>query len=119
MADRLARHGLPSHVFCALCDDQPEMLDHISLMSPDASSVWGVAMAGANVHLPLSSEGIGEWWTQAVLTLPANRRNDANSLIMLVLRALWLERNARVFDAKATPSRLRSILDTWTSWAVC
>jgi hypothetical protein len=74
----------------------------------------GGTMAGASVHLPLPLEGIGEWWTQVVLTLPANRRKDANSLIMIVLRSLWLERNARVIDAKATPSRviLRSILET-------
>jgi hypothetical protein len=48
-------------------------------------------------------------------------RQDAkafNSLTMLVLRTLWLERNARVFDAKSTPAALviDSVVGEWSVW---
>jgi hypothetical protein len=35
---------------------------------------------------------------------PPDRRT-VNSFIMLVMRALWLERNARVFNQKATTAQ--------------
>ncbi|XP_071685328.1 uncharacterized protein [Lolium perenne] len=102
--DRLARHGLASHVTCPLYDNEGETLYHISPLCPYALRVWTRVTVGARVHLPLPSAGIGDWWPQAVRALPANQRKDSNSMIILVLRALWLERNARVFDVKETSS---------------
>jgi hypothetical protein len=40
---------------------------------------------------------------------------------MLALRALWLERNDRVFNGKRSPVlvMLDAVLDEWASWVVC
>jgi hypothetical protein len=40
---------------------------------------------------------------------------------MLVMRTLWLERNARVFNWKATTVQtlLRLLLDEWKAWMSC
>jgi hypothetical protein len=97
-----------------------ETLDHLSLHRPYARQVWSATDAGLDfdLALPLVDQGIGEWWTSAVVPLPTNKHKEANSLIMLVLRSLWLERNARVFDRKERPARAvaMSVLDVWRSW---
>jgi hypothetical protein len=37
---------------------------------------------------------------------------------LLVVRSIWLERNARVFNQKYTPAQvsLRLVLDEWEAW---
>ena len=56
-----------------------------------------------------------------MLDLTCATRRAANSLIMLVLRGVWLERNSRVFDNKATTAArvLSSLLDEWNLWVAC
>jgi hypothetical protein len=49
------------------------------------------------------------WWPDAVANLSRSDRKTANSIIMLTLRAIWLERNARVFDH--THSTAARVLD--------
>jgi hypothetical protein len=70
--------------------------------------------------VPVGNLGIGDWWVQVASRFGAGRRREANSLIMLAIRALWLERNARVFENKRLPmtSILSLMLDEWTSWLV-
>jgi hypothetical protein len=41
---------------------------------------------------------IPEWWPQAVEHLSQQDSKKANSVIMLKMRSLWLEQNARVFE---------------------
>ncbi|KAM0850196.1 hypothetical protein ACQ4PT_053226 [Festuca glaucescens] len=120
-ADRLARHGLPSHALCPLCGTQPETLDHLSLTCPYAVAVWGGVTLVAGIPLQPPTDCLGDWWSQVVGALPDRSRKDANSLILLVLRSLWLERNARIFDNKERTDRdtVRSILDVWGTWVAC
>jgi hypothetical protein len=42
----------------------------------------------------------------------------ANSLIMLIMRSLWLERNARVFDGVRSSAALvaQHIAEEWSLW---
>jgi hypothetical protein len=46
------------------------------------------------------------------------RGKVANSAIMLVMRALWLERNSRVIDKVNTPAArvLADVLQDWAVW---
>jgi hypothetical protein len=119
-ADRLVRRGLPAPASCKLCNMDGETLDHLSLHCPYARQFWSATDAGPDfdLALPLMDQGIGEWWTGAVVPLPVNKHKEANSLIMLVLRSLWLERNARIFDRKEWPARAVAMpaLDIWRSW---
>jgi hypothetical protein len=98
-ADRRLRHGLPSHTLCPLCATVDETLDHISLHCPFATMVW----AGIILRLrlpdisPIANHGINDWWITASQRFSFKDRKGANSLITLVLRSLWIERNARVF----------------------
>ncbi|KAM0920400.1 hypothetical protein ACQ4PT_007548 [Festuca glaucescens] len=120
-ADRLARHGLPSHAIYPLCKVDDETLDHLSLLCPFARQVWSGVDAALGYNLPLPTVGLADWWPESVNAMTKRRKKEANSLIMLVLRSLWLERNARVFDSKesAYTSILASIINTWQFWISC
>jgi hypothetical protein len=102
--DRRRQRGLPSHIMCLLCGSHEETIDHISLQCPFATAIW----TGAVTHLglpnivPSDRAELGEWWPLAVNRSAASERRTANSFISLVVRTLWLERNARVFDRKCT-----------------
>lgn len=118
MADRLLRRGLPSHVLCPLCKVHNETLDHLSLDCPFARIIWAGIYAGLGLHLPTPAAPLLDWWPAAVEGLPVARRKETNSLTSLVLRSLWLERNARVFDKLETPPQqlIHRITDEWQLW---
>ena len=119
-ADRRLRRGLPSHVLCPLCDAADETLDHLSLDCHYARGLWAglVARLGLPDIVPQGAIGINGWWSQATAKFATVDRRAANSLIMLALRSLWLERNARVFDDRRLPvvSLLQTVVDEWHSW---
>ena len=65
-------------------------------------------MAGAlamPITLPTTQDTLKDWWPAAVAALPNAIRQTANSLVMHVLRGVWLERNSRVFDNRAEIGR--------------
>jgi hypothetical protein len=96
-ADRHLQRGLPSHTLCPLCGAADETLDHLSLQCSFAREVWSglVARLGLPDILPWHGATLNDWWSNASgLFLRADRRK-ANSIIMLTLRYLWLERNVR------------------------
>jgi hypothetical protein len=71
--------------------------------------------------MPSENAEIGEWWRAAVESFSAAERKTTNSFIMLVMRTLWLERNARVFERALTlvQNTLRLLLVEWGIWLSC
>jgi hypothetical protein len=67
-------------------------LTHIDILLP----------FGLQAHTPDSEASIAHWWPELSSAVPDHNRREINSLIVLVARALWLERNSRVFDKFAT-----------------
>jgi hypothetical protein len=122
-ADRRLRRGLPTHTLCPLCDAADETLDHLSLHCVFTRRVWAGLISRLQLPdlLPSPEEGINDWWCRAAALFAKAERRRANSLIMLTLRSIWLERNARVFEDKRTDVLriLSLILDEWQSWLVC
>jgi hypothetical protein len=93
----------------------------MSLSYPFAVQVCSGVIPIVHSQLPLPDCELEEWWPNVVNSLPAARRKEANSLIMLILRSLWLERNERVFNYQRC-SAIRvidSIVDEWNSWIQC
>ncbi|KAM0837274.1 hypothetical protein ACQ4PT_061777 [Festuca glaucescens] len=84
--DRLACHGMPSHVAYLLFNVEDDTLDHLSLLCAYALPVW----SAADLNLPLPNQGLDVWWPTAVDVMPMAHRKDTNSLIMMVIRSLWL-----------------------------
>jgi hypothetical protein len=121
--DRRQRRGLPSHIMCPLCGSREETIDHISLQYPFATTIWtgAIMRLGLPNIVPSDHAELGEWWPLAVNRFAASDRRTANSFILLVVRTLWITRNARVFNRKCTSAQvsLRLILDEWKAWLAC
>jgi hypothetical protein len=111
------------HILCPLCGASPETLDHITLQCPYATAVWAGVVYRLQLPpiVPSGQAEIGEWWPLAIRCFTKADRKMANSLIMLVMRTLWLEPNARVFNRVATTAQvtLRLLLDEWHAWMLC
>jgi hypothetical protein len=52
--------------------------------------------------MPTADDTLALWWPALSDAIPARYRKEINSLVVLVARELWLERNARIFDRAAT-----------------
>jgi hypothetical protein len=47
---------------------------------------------------PNADSKIAHWWSALSAAVPMKKRKEINSLVLLVARCIWLERNIRVFD---------------------
>jgi hypothetical protein len=122
-ADHRRRRGLPTHIMCPLCGSHEETIDHITLQCPFAAAIWtgAVTRLGLPNIVPSDRAELGEWWPLAISRFTASDLRTANSFILLVMRSLWLERNARVFNHEYTSAQtsLCLLLDEWAAWMVC
>jgi hypothetical protein len=111
------------HILCPLCGTSEKTLDHITLRCPFTLAIWTGVVARLRLPNIVTSENaeIGEWWPAVVERFIVADRRTANSFIMLVMRTLWLERNARVFERSPTTaqSTLRLMLEEWGLWLKC
>jgi hypothetical protein len=101
----------------------PETLDHLSLHCSYAQELWArvVAHLGLPNIVPALNVGINDWWLLASARVAKPQRKHLNSLVMLVLRALWMERNDRVFQGNSmqVAATASKVLDEWGSWLAC
>jgi hypothetical protein len=115
--------GLPSHILCPLCATADKTLDHLSLHYVFSRAIWAGLIATLRLpnFLPDDTEGIKDRWCRAAALFTSRECKKINSLIMLSLRYIWLERNARVFVDNRIPivHVLGLILDEWLAWMVC
>ena len=122
-ADRRLRRGLASHTLCPLCLADDETMEHLTVRCSFAVAIWTGLNARLGVALPTpdAHSSLAVWWPAAVQGLSNKDQRTANSLIMLTIRGLCLERNARVFEGRATPAVgvLQQIVDEWGIWATC
>jgi hypothetical protein len=112
-ADRRLRRGLPSHVRCPLCSLHDETANHLALQCPFAQTVWDGFARRSQIHIPLP--GVD---SDSVDRLPRKEAKVLNSAVMLILRCLWMERNARVFEGTASTldQVLHAAIQEWRLW---
>jgi hypothetical protein len=98
-------------------------MDHLSPRCPFTRAVWvGVIMRLQLPDIcPSDIAVLEEWWPAATARFSVADHKAANSLIMLVLLSLWLERNARVFEraSKSAQATLSILLSEWSAWVDC
>lgn len=99
-ADRLARRSMQHPAACPLCCQEPETADHLTLQCSFSRQVWFSLLLPRRLHrfTPAADAMIAEWWSVLSAAVPKKYRKELNSLVILVVRCLWLERNNRVFD---------------------
>jgi hypothetical protein len=110
-ADRRLRRDLPTHVLCPLCSVLAETADHLALKCNFTHAIWDAFSRRAGVKIPTrcSDSQLSTWWPDVVNHLSRADAIVVNSAMMLILRLLWLERNAMVFED--TVSSVDRVLD--------
>jgi hypothetical protein len=105
-ADRLARRNMPHTRLCQLCCQQDEDTTHMLLGCAYAREVWYNMLLPLRLHrfTPDGAKPLAEWWPQMVEAVPAGQRRHLNTSTLATLRFIWLERNSRVFEHKASPA---------------
>jgi hypothetical protein len=103
-ADRLQERGLRHPPHCTLCCQEDETVEHLTLQCSYSREVWFQLLSPIHLqHFTPSSDSVmALWWPVLSDAVPKSRQKELNSLVILAARALWLERNARVFDKFAT-----------------
>jgi hypothetical protein len=69
---------------------------------------------------PTAVSKMALWWPTLSEAVPAKFRKDLNSLVVLIARELWLERNTRIYDKFATMPgslcrRIQGQFELWKS----
>jgi hypothetical protein len=97
-SDRLFSHGLRSDDVCALCSQEPEMIDHLLCQCVFSREVWFNALRHAGwQHLaPSSEDTYARWWLRVRMQIPKPQRAALDSYVILVAWCIWRERNQRV-----------------------
>jgi hypothetical protein len=112
MADRLARRRLPRPAACPLCDQAPEMFQHMFLGCVVAQEIWVWThnLWGRLPWLPPADVEILQWWTSR--PCPKATQRDLWTSIMLLFWCIWRHHNDVVFngarpDVEAIKARVR------------
>lgn len=120
--DRLEKRGLPHQPSCPLCKCQAETARHIMFECRYSRRIWRQAVAWLSCPSLVQDLGSGrqtvlQYWQAAALS-PTAHPQGLKSAITLITWELWKERNARVFNNKATmPSTLmQKIKDESKNW---
>jgi hypothetical protein len=117
----LQRRGLSNHGTSPLCQVEDEDIDHLLVRCPFAQAVWFNLLRPLRLHrlMPGRDDRLAAWWPNARKRVPA--MCDFNSLCLLIIRSLWLERNARIFEGMACLASILSerIQSEWREWTNC
>jgi hypothetical protein len=87
-AERLRRRRLPHHPQCLLCNQQPEMMQHLTLGCSFSRQVWHEVLAGlrmtAMTCTPSSEEAsLYDWWSMARQQTPKQLHRVLVSVMLL------------------------------------
>ena len=74
-----------------------------------AREVWYNMLLPLRLHrfIPDGAKPLVEWWPQMVEAAPAGQRRHLNTTTLATIRFIWLKRNSRVFEHKASQPRPR------------
>jgi hypothetical protein len=102
-SDRLQRHQLQNNGPCALCSQADETIDHLTISCVFSKEVWFglLRVAGFQYLTSTDAPSIVDWWLPSRKRVHKTQHKGFDSLFVLVVWSLWLERNARVFNGKA------------------
>ena len=119
-ADRLRKRGLQHPPLCPLCCQEEETAAHLTTQCSFSRQIWHgmLSTVGLQQHTPDVDTMPTEWWPGISSATPPRTRKEVNTLIILTARALWPERNSRVFDRFATISHevQRKIVEEFELW---
>ena len=104
----LAKRGWPNSGLCTLCRREQETVEQIFFQCRYTLRVWEMVRAWLQL-IDLDTSGwaayrsIHEWWCESASAHYAHKK-VMPSIFMLVSKAIWDERNARVFRGRSAPT---------------
>jgi hypothetical protein len=115
-ADRRFRRGLQADNSCALCSQEPELVDHLVIQCVFSREVWFSALRRCGWHhlAPSADDSFVTWWVHSRKQVAKEHRKAFNSLIIAIVWSIWLERNERCF-ARSCKSPTAVVRDVWNS----
>ncbi|KAF8676512.1 hypothetical protein HU200_046944 [Digitaria exilis] len=103
------KHMVQSHKECLLCNRDPELAAHIAFNCSFAKEVWWsiLSWVGMPIVLPPAIPSVDVWWEHLRSLLPEDKRKALDTLFVLIVWHLWLERYARLLgEEKVTSAQL-------------
>jgi hypothetical protein len=95
----LQRYGLRNNGPCALCQQQAETLDHLIVACVFSRETWFKILwrCGWQHLTPTPTDLAVSWWIDARKRVSKPHRQAFDSLVLLVVRQIWLEHNSWAF----------------------
>jgi len=118
-ADRRRRHGLDAHDKCWLCDQEPETTDHLLINCSFAKTIWWHSLSSLDClctfHQPMP---LHQWWDHLRRLQDQHKKRGFYTLFLLVLWAIWKERNNRLFARQTSTvqellERIKLDIELW------
>ena len=101
-------------------------MGHLTLQCSFARQIWFEVLSSYGLQhvTPDGNSEISTWWQAVSAAAPRIARKEVNSMVFLIVRALWLERNSRVFDKVATMAhevwrRIKVEFELWREARLC
>jgi hypothetical protein len=97
------RHGLQNHSPCALCSQDVEHRDHLLLSCVYSHEVWLKVLRRCGLATVIASSNRHLHGLVAPFTHPGDLacRKQFDTLLIVVVWNLWLQRNSRVFRGES------------------
>jgi hypothetical protein len=97
-------------------------MDHLLLQCHFLRTVWFRILwpLGWQNFLPSTTATVQGWWLEAADNVPVSTGKEFNSLCLLVMKGIWLERNAhidgRAADVAADSSGIAPERQEWVQY---
>lgn len=100
-ADNLGRRGWPSNGNCPLCTSVHEDCTHPFVQCGFTQQVWRRFRDSTRADFLVPDDRYAnteDWWLRARKGVPKSKRRNFDTIIILIHRRIWRERNARIFE---------------------
>ena len=123
-ADCLMKKGWPHNAACVMCLAEPETALHLLAACPIATRLWrkilSTAQLPANLAPRQDTASLEGWLTNTMQQHQPSLRKNWTTLVHLTWWCLWKERNARIFENKASAlSRIHAnVIEEARNWSL-
>nr|XP_045084453.1 uncharacterized protein LOC123493985 [Aegilops tauschii subsp. strangulata] len=105
-ADNLQKRGWPHDPICSLCRAADECADHLLARCSYTQALWSLMLNRCNLPTTLAptaaTTSLADWWESNVVNANLTNSKGWGGLAVAIWWFTWCERNARIFQSKAS-----------------